>query len=57
MLAERVDKHEEALEEFRKSVSNYKPKVSGIEIGILKTKDEAKIGMMKEVVQQQSIAV
>lgn len=57
LLTDRVNKHEEALDEFRKSVSNYKPKVSGIEIGILKAKDEAKIGMMKEVVQQQTLAV
>jgi len=38
-------------------VSNYKPKVSGIEIGIIKSKDESKIGMMNAVTKKQQEAV
>ena len=39
--------------DFREQLKAYKPKHCGLEIGILKSKDEAKIGMFHEVVKEQ----
>lgn len=39
--------------DFREQLKTYKPKASGLEIGIMKTKDEGKIGMFQEAIQEQ----
>jgi hypothetical protein len=39
--------------DFRDSLKGYKPKASGLEIGILKSKDEGKIGMFREAMAEQ----
>jgi hypothetical protein len=36
----------------REQLKTYKPKASGLEIGIMKTKDEGKIGMFREALQE-----
>lgn len=40
--------------DFREQLKNYKPKASGLEIGIMKTKDEATIGKFKEAIHEQA---
>ena len=40
------------MNEFKVQVSNYKPKASVLEIGILKTKDEEYITMFKNALLQ-----
>ena len=40
------------LMDFREQLKTYKPKSSGLEIGIMKTKDEAKIGKFREAIQE-----
>ena len=53
MLAEEhIDEKDRALNEFKVQVSNYKPKASVLEIGILKTKDEEYITMFKNALLQ-----
>jgi hypothetical protein len=42
-LLSKVDEKEEAMNEFKNLVSNYKPKQSVLEIGIVKTKDLERI--------------
>ena len=36
--------------DFREQLKTYKPKASGLEIGIMRTKDEAKIGKFREAI-------
>jgi hypothetical protein len=47
-LVSRIDEKEQMLMDFREQLKGYKPKSSGLEIGIMKTKDEGKIGMFRE---------
>jgi ATP-dependent RNA helicase DDX54/DBP10 len=54
MLLDKIDDKQKQLMDFRESIKNYKPKMSGLEIGILKTKDEARIGVFTEVIKKQS---
>ena len=42
------------LIEFKQGLKNYKPKASGLEIGILKTKDEGQISIFKEAIKEQN---
>lgn len=48
MVLPEVDVNEQMLMDFRDQLKTYKPKASGLEIGIMKTKDEGKIGMFRE---------
>jgi len=51
-LVSRVDEKEQMLMDFREQLKTYKPKSSGLEIGIMRTKDEAKIGKFREAIQE-----
>ena len=52
LVLHEVDQNEQMLMDFREQLKTYKPKASGLEIGILKTKDEGKIGMFREALQE-----
>ena len=52
ILAHLVDEKEGMLMEFKQGLKNYKPKASGLEIGILKTKDEGQINIFKEAIKE-----
>ena len=49
-LISRVDEKEQMLMDCREQLKTYKPKASGLEIGIMKTKDEGKIGKFREAI-------
>jgi hypothetical protein len=40
--------------EFKEGLKNYKPTASGLEIGILKTKDEKQINIFKDALKDQN---
>jgi len=50
ILAHLINEKEQMLMEFKEGLKNYKPKASGLEIGILKTKDEKQINIFKEAI-------
>jgi hypothetical protein len=45
-LVSRVDKIQEALAVFKAQVSNYKPKITGITMGIIRAKDNEGLEIM-----------
>ena len=55
-LKERIDQKESALMSFKCQLKNYKPKNSGLELGILKTKDERKISSFQDALRQQNLS-
>jgi len=57
LLISRVDKVQLALDEFKAMVSSYKPKITGIEVGIIKAKDQTGLDIMSTITKQQKQAV
>lgn len=53
MLVDTVDEKEQMLIDFKESVKNYKPKQAALHIGILKTRDEERIGIFNTVIEEQ----
>lgn len=53
LLLDKVDEKEDMLMSFREAVKNYKPRASTLEIGIVKSKDEVKIGIFKSALKVQ----
>jgi hypothetical protein len=52
-LLDQVDQKEEALNQFKSLISNFKPKQSVLEIGISKSMDHERIAAFKETISEQ----
>ena len=52
-LATKIDEKEEALNQFKSLISNFKPKQSVLEMGIIKTNDQERISAFKETMSVQ----
>jgi hypothetical protein len=53
MLLTKVDSHEEELDQFKESLSKFKPKQSVLEIGLIKAMDQSRLNKFQHVLSLQ----
>ena len=53
MLLTKVDSHEEELDQFKESLSKFKPKQSVLEIGLIKAMDQSRLNRFQHVLSLQ----
>ena len=53
MLLTKVDAHEEELDQFKESLSKFKPKQSVLEIGLIKAMDQSRLNRFQHVLSLQ----
>jgi hypothetical protein len=53
MLLTKVDSHEEELDQFKESLSKFKPKQSVLELGLIKAMDQARLSKFQNVLSLQ----
>lgn len=53
MLAEKVDAHEQELDIFKDQLTNFKPRQSVLEIGLMRTMDQSRLSRFQSILALQ----